>query len=200
MFRVMRTAYKALQVRRVRVEQMEPTARTELMGLLELMDSPVRQVVLMALGARPYLALFDPVAADGNDNDTWINTADGTIWKKASGAWTKEYTFPSGTVDPGDHTRRAAISEDDTLVQAEYDAGTTSMDQNITIPTWAGVNRYVFLGIPEAEDDITDIQQAGFSVFGNWERVTGVSFAHKWWRTSDAQSVLSSGLTYTIVQ
>ena len=103
-------------------------------------------------------------------------------------------------LDPGAHTRRAAISEDDTLVQAEYDAGTTSMDQDIAIPTWTGANRYVFLGIPEAEDDITDIQQAGFSVFGNWERVTGVSFAHKWWRTSDAQSVLASGLTYTIVQ
>ena len=159
----------------------------------------------IAAGAAAYSGevLFgaaDPVAADGNDKDIRINTTDGTVWKKAAGAWTEQYTFPSGAVDPGDHTRRAAISEDETLEQAEYDAGTTSMDQDIAIPTWTGNNRYVFLGIPEAEDDMTDIQQAGFSVFGNWERVAGVSFVHKWWRTSDAQSVLASGLTYTIVQ
>ena len=153
-------------------------------------------------GGEMLFGAVDPVANDGRDRDTWINTADNTLWKKAAGAWTEEYTFPSGggTPDPDDHTRRAAISTDTTLDQAEYDAGTTSTTEDITIPTWPSGTRYPFLGVPEAEDDITDVEQGGISEFNTWERVSGVLFGHKWWRKSNAVSVFNSGRTYTIVQ
>ena len=141
----------------------------------------------------------DPVATDGNDNDVWINTTAGEIYKKAAGAWTLEYTFPSGTPPVGDHTRRAAISTDTVLDQTEYDDGTTSDDQDITIPVWTGANRYVFLGVPDDEDDITDIEQNGLSVFGGFEAAPDFG-SHKWWRTSASQNVFSSGVTYTLIQ
>ena len=79
--------------------------------------------------------------------------------------------------DPDDdHTRRASISTDTTLSQAEYDAGATSDDQDIVIPTWTSGTRYVFLGVPTDEDDISDIEQNGISVFGGFEAVTWRSF------------------------
>ena len=104
-----------------------------------------------------------------------------------------------GTPDPGDHTRRAAISEDTALDQDEYDAGTTSVTQDITIPTWPSGSRYVYLGLPDSEVDITDIEQNGVSVFGSFEAAADFA-SHKWWRTSAAQNVFSSGVTYTITQ
>ena len=142
----------------------------------------------------------DPAATDGSDGDIWIQTTDGEIYKKAGGAWTLQYTFPSGTPDPGDHTRRAAISTDTTLESTENDTATTSTTQEIVIPTWTTGTRYVFLGVPEDEDDITDIEKNGVSDFGSWEAVAAVAFAHKWWRTTLAQNVLNSGSTYTIIQ
>ena len=138
----------------------------------------------------------DPTSTDGNDRDTWINTTDGSFWSKANGAWTKQFTFGP---DLGDHTRRAAISTDTTLEQTEYDNGTTSVTQDITIPTWTGANRYVFVGVPEAEDDITDIEQNGVSVFGGFEAAPDFG-SHKWWRTSAAQNIFASGVTYTLIQ
>ena len=151
-------------------------------------------------GGEMLFGAVDPVATDGRDRDTWINMTSNTLWKKAAGAWTEQYTFPSGPAPVGDHTRRAAISTDTTLAQAEYDAGTTSTTEDITIPTWALGSRYPFLGVPEDEDDITDVEQSGISEFNTWERVAGVSFGHKWWRKSNAVSVFNSGRTYTIVQ
>ena len=37
-------------------------------------------------GAEIFFDASDPVATDGSDGDTWINTTDGTIWTKAGGA------------------------------------------------------------------------------------------------------------------
>ena len=125
--------------------------------------------------------------------DNTVITADGSgaaDWEAQQG----------GTPTPGDHTRRAAISTDTTLEQAEYNDSTTSMTQEITIPTWTMGSRYVFLGVPEAEDDITDIDQNGISEFSDWQRVTGVLFEHKWWRKTDIVNVFGSGRTYNITQ
>ena len=118
------------------------------------------------------------------------------IDRTVAGQITISYAAPTG----GSHTRRAAISTDTTLSQAEYDAGTTSDTATITIPTWALGSRIVFLGVPEDEGDITDITQSGISEFNTWERVAGVSFGHKWWRKSNAVSVFNSGRTYMLVQ
>ena len=64
----------------------------------------------------------------------------------------------------------------------------------------AAYSRYPYLGVPEAEGDITDIDQNGISEFTDWERVTGVLFGHKWWRKTDPANVFGSGRTYNIAQ
>ena len=162
-------------------------------------------------GAETLFGAVDPVAADGNDNDTWINTADGTIWKKAAGAWTKEYTFPSGTPVPGDHTRRAAIASGAALTEAEVTAGTSSMTQTVTTPSaidWPnGTLRTLYLGVPEDEDAITDIQQGGLSVFVGYEHYEDTNSAkiivsgHQWVRTTVAvDGEYNASADLTIVQ
>ena len=153
----------------------------------------------------------DPVAADGKDGDTWWNTVAGTVWKKAAGAWTKEYTFPSGAVDPGDHTRRTAIAAGAALTEAEVTAGTSSMTQVVTTPAlvdWpAGTLRTLYLGVPEAEDAITDIQQGDLSVFLGYEHYEDVDgnktivSGHQWVRTTSAlDGEFNAGQDLTIVQ
>ena len=94
---------------------------------------------------------------------------------------TKAYVDTMNAI--GNHTRRAAISTDTTLEQSEYDAGTNTDTNVITIPTWSGGRRYLFIGVPEDEGDITNISTGGIDVFSSWERVAGVVLAHKWWRT-----------------
>ena len=155
-----------------------PSASATQAGLLSAAD----KTILDNAGGLLRFGTVDPTSTDGNDRDTWINTTDGSFWSKANGTWTKQFTFGP---DLGDHTRRAAISTDTTLEQTEYDNGTTSVTQDITIPTWTGANRYVFVGVPEAEDDITDIEQNGVSVFGGFEAAPDFG-SHKWWRTSAA--------------
>ena len=64
------------------------------------------------------------------------------------------------------HSRRSAISATTTLTPADVTAGTSSTSQTVRTPDWAeGELRYLYFGVPEAEDDITDIQQGGISVF-----------------------------------
>ena len=92
--------------------------------------------------------------------DGQVPTADGS----GDVAWEDQ----SGTTPPADQTIRGAISTDDTLELAEYNAGTTSDTQEIMIPTWTMGNRYVFIGVPENENDITDIDQNGISEFADW--------------------------------
>ena len=71
-------------------------------------------------GAEVFFGAADPTAADGNDGDVWIQTTAGTVWKKAGGAWTNQYTFPSGATPTPDALIREkrAISQDTTLTQA----------------------------------------------------------------------------------
>ena len=100
----------------------------------------------------------------------------------------------------GAHTRRAAISTDETLEQTEVDAGTTSTSQAITMPTWSGGRRYLYIGVPEDEGDITGVKAGSIDVFVAWERVDGVLFAHKWWKTIATQSDVASGSKYNITE
>ena len=147
----------------------------------------------------------------GLNRDTWINTVDGTIWKKAGGAWTLQYTFPSGTPDPGDHTRRAAIAVGAALTEAEVAAGTSSMTQVVTTPdstAWPdGTLRVLYLGVPEDEDAITDVEQGGLSVFLGYEHYEDNNGAkiivsgHQWVRTTAAvDGEFNSSAMLTIIQ
>ena len=99
-----------------------------------------------------------------------------------------------------DHTTRAAISVDEVLTAAEVNAGTTTDDEDVTMPVWQLGRRYLYIGIPEAEDDITDLETGGIPVFHAWERVAGIIEAHKWWKTINDQSTAASGAVYTIIQ
>ena len=103
-------------------------------------------------------------------------------------------------VTPGTHTRRSAISIDEILSQAEFDAGVPSNNQDITMPTWSGGRRYLYIGIPEAEGDLTGVSSGGIGIFPAFERVTGIIFAHKWWKTINSQSDVASGVTYQITE
>ena len=163
-------------------------------------------------GGEALFGAVDPVATDGRDRDTWINTADGNIWKKAGGAWTNQYTYPSGgTPDPGDHTRRAAIAAGAALTEAEVTAGTSSMTQIVTTPSaidWpAGTLRTLYLGVPEDEDAITDVEQGGLSVFLGYEQYEDaqgdpiIVSGHQWVRTTATQDgEFSAGQDLTIIQ
>ena len=100
----------------------------------------------------------------------------------------------TGAVDPGDHTRRAASSVDLILSEAEVTAGASSTTSTVTLVGWgAGTLEHVFVGVPEDEDDITDLLVSGFSVFASYEAhvdVLGTAIivsGHKWWRTTDTQ-------------
>ena len=112
-----------------------------------------------------------------------------------------------GGTPPQDHTNRAAISTDTTLTTAEYNAGTTSTTNTITIPTWMTGTRYVFIGVPQDEADITAISQGGINVFAGFQLVDenndntpDVIEGHHWWRTRVAQNTTGSGVVYTITQ
>ena len=73
-------------------------------------------------GGQHRFGAVDPVATDGNDKDEWTNTADGTLWIKAAGAWTLQYTYPSGGSGPGPtHTEQyLAGKATNTLVAADF--------------------------------------------------------------------------------
>ena len=114
----------------------------------------------------------------------------------------------TGVPTPGDHSRRYAISEDEMLSDAEAMAAETSNSQRITGPAWgAGVQRYRFIGVPEAEDDITDIEQGGLSVFSAFEPYEDnngdaiIVDGHKWWKDEHAvDGEFNSNQTLTIIQ
>ena len=124
---------------------------------------------------------------------------DGVVVTDVGGVATITITG-GGTPDPGDHTRRAAISEDETLDTAENTAATTTTSDTVTMPTWTGGTRFLYIGVPEAEGDITGISTGNIDVFTAWERVAGVLFAHKWWKTIDAQTDVASGAMYVITE
>ena len=68
------------------------------------------------------------------------------------------------------------------------------------MPTWTGGRRFLYIGVPEDENDVTGISTGGIDVFHAWERVTGVLFAHKWWKTINDQSDAASGVVYAITE
>ena len=175
--------------------------------------SAADKTVLDNAGGLMRFGTVDPVTADGNDRDVWINTMDGTLWTKAGGAWTNQYTFPSGggTPDPGDHTRRTAIAAGAALTEAEVTAGTSSMTQVVTTPDstdWpSGTLRTLYLGVPDDEDAITDVEEGGLSVFSGFEHYEDVNSAkiivsgHQWVRSiSTLDGELNASRSLTIVQ
>ena len=131
---------------------------------------------------------------------TFTGATGGIAPVAASDFVTKEYADANYSGGPvvGDHTRRGAISTDETLEQTEVDAGTTSTNQKIIMPTWVGGKRYLYIGVPSNEGDIIGVMAGSFDVFTAWERVSGTLFGHKWWKTIESQSDVASGTTYNI--
>ena len=68
------------------------------------------------------------------------------------------------------------------------------MTSTVTLPAWGqGVEEYIFIGVPDGEDDITDIEINSNSAFSGYEAYVDASndpiivSGHKWWRTTDTQ-------------
>ena len=166
--------------------------------------TPNRTDRFFVAGAADGTLLFGmgaPADSLGMDGDAYLNITSGGFYGKDGGTWTLRYTDMTGGVMPvGDHTRRGAISEDTTLTAAEINAGTSGTTQMVTMPTWTGGRRYLFIGVPDTEDDITGVSTGGIDVFSAWERVPGSIESHKWWRTTNDQSDAASGVTYRITE
>ena len=166
-------------------------------------DFPTVPVVKGGTGATDIAAARTALGAAALAGATFTGATGGIAPVGTSDFVTKAYADANyGGASPvaGDHTRRGAVSTDETLSQAEVTAGTTSMTQAITMPTWAGSRRFLYIGVPEADGDITGVSTGGIDVFAAWERVTGVLFAHKWWKTINDQSDAASGAVYQITE
>ena len=134
---------------------------------------------------------------------TFTGATGGVAPVSSSDFITKEYAdanYSAGATPVGDHTRRVAISTDETLDQSEVDAGTMTTTQTITIPAWSGGRRWLYIGVPEAEGDLIGVSSSGIGIFNAFERVPGVMFAHKWWKTINSQSDVASGAMYQITE
>ena len=86
------------------------------------------------------------------------------------------------------------------MTAAEVNAGTSGTTQSVTMPTWTTGRRFLYIGVPEAESDITGISTGGIDVFHAWEAVANVVEGHKWWKTINSQSNLASGAVYVITE
>ena len=122
---------------------------------------------------------------------TILEGTDISIDRTTSGQITISY---SGGGAMGDHTRRIARSADEVLSVAEVTAGASFMTSTVTLAEWGqGVFSHIFLGVPEDEDDITDVQINGVSAFNGYEAFEDGSGdaiiveGHKWWYTTDTQ-------------
>lgn len=101
---------------------------------------------------------------------------------------------------PQDYDIKAAVSPDQTLEQAEIDAGTTSATPTITIPTFT-TNSYIYFGVPTNTPDISDLIRQGISNIGGFERATpATQDGYKWWVSVSPKNQLASGDTYTVIQ
>lgn len=141
------------------------------------------------------------------------STSTATFYEKVAalndptGEWVERFVVdlqePVGT-----HTRLGAISADETLTSAEVLAGTSTTGNVVTMPVWAGgVQRFGFLGVPEDEPDISDVEQGGLSVFSGYERYVDGSGdniiveGHKWIKTLAAgDGLFESRAMLTIIQ
>ena len=97
------------------------------------------------------------------------------------------------------YERRVAVSADTTLTVAEVTAGTSSLTSTVRTPTWSD-QRYIFVGVPTTESDISDISSGGIAVFSSYLSAPVVD-GFKWWRTDATQDgQFSSNITYRITQ
>ena len=148
--------------------------------------------------------------SDATDIVTYVgpDCATGEIRVRRAAGWACT-TLPSGGGPPVQtHARRAAISADTTLDLSEATAGTSSMSATVTLPTWgSGTLRYRFIGVDENTADITDITQAGLSVFSGFTAYVDnqgdaiIVDGSKWWRDRNAvDGLIGSGGTLGIAQ
>ena len=100
-----------------------------------------------------------PASTLGSDGDSYLDTDSGTLYKKAAGAWTEEYTITAGTGSGGDHTRYLALGDDRTFVASDYTGGTEFTTSTVTVPTFT-TNQYFAIAVPST-DPITTITQLG---------------------------------------
>ena len=97
-----------------------------------------------------------PADTLGADGDSYLDTDGGTIYKKASGAWALEYTFPTGSTPAPSHTSYVAISVDDMFTEAEFLAGMSGVGNALTVPDYTGT-RYVAFARPTSVGEITEV-------------------------------------------
>lgn len=113
----------------------------------------------------------------------------------------EKYNFVVGGSPPATHTRRIAISADASLSEAEALAGGTSETNDLIVPAYAGVRRYIFIGIPESAGTITGFSTGSLDVTRAFERAADVVVSgtnYRWWRTRGDQSDLAAGRDYMI--
>ena len=153
-----------------------PAATTALAGLQTAAD----KTALGNAGGQHRFGAVDPVATDGNDKDTWINTADGTIWVKAAGAWTLQYTFPSGGSGPAPtHTDQyLAGKATDTFVAGDFTGAAgvayTASSHSATMPTVTG-NVFAAVARLATDPDPTyaDVNGTGLNQFNDFTQQAG---------------------------
>ena len=112
------------------------------------------------------------------------------------------------TTERLEDARRGAISIDSTLTGLEASRGTFSTSNTLTMPPWeAGETQHRFVGVPENDRDITDLQQGGVSIFTGWHRYNNANGnaiivgGHKWWTDGrPVEGQFNSQQTFTITQ
>lgn len=97
-------------------------------------------------------------------------------------------------------TFKVAISEDINLTAAEIAAGNEGTNPTMSVPTWETGRRYIFFGVHEDSDNITNLLAGThIPVFQGFQRVAGLIDGYKWWRSRSSQSVAASGAIYKVV-
>ena len=153
-----------------------PAASTTAAGLMTAAD----KTGLGNAGGQHRFGAVDPVATDGNDKDTWINTADGTLWEKAAGAWTKQYTFPAGGSGPAPtHTEQYLAGKATSTFVATDFTGTAGVEyaageHTATMPTVTG-NVFAAVARIATDPDPTyaDVNGTGLNQFADFTQQTG---------------------------
>ena len=165
-----------------------PAATTALSGLMAAAD----KTALNNAGGQHRFGAVDPVATDGNNKDAWVNTADGTLWVKAAGAWTKQYTFPAGGSGPAPtHTGQYLAGKATSTFVATDFTGTAGVEyasgeHTATMPTVTG---NVYAGVARLATDpdptFADVNGTGLNQFADFTQQTGTvtigGAAHNVW-------------------
>ena len=165
-----------------------PAATILLSGLMAAAD----KIALNNSGGQHRFGAVDPVATDGNNKDAWVNTADGTLWVKAAGAWTKQYTFPAGGSGPAPtHTGQYLAGKATSTFVATDFTGTAGVEyasgeHTATMPTVTG---NVYAGVARLATDpdptFADVNGTGLNQFADFTQQTGTvtigGAAHNVW-------------------